>query len=838
MNRKAVKRTKWNPLIILLAAVAAVIVFAPASFAAQGEHGAITDCKFIPADGEFHYYEDSADGGYYDVFSSVTGAPDTLKVTYADGMEVECDIRAGDTCTMPWGDEILVWLEDNQAVSPWDDPETTEWVYVHIEGNSGSKSAYSKALPIRAYPQESPVESAVYTQKDGVPAMVNGFSNYPGNVFLSEKARHRGDSITIKFEEAEAPIKYVLYKNGKWVSKDGRILPEQCLRFSCEEEPSPVEEVRKGPSAGNGFDYEAGRHTVKGSYIGAEMEYYFDVEEDPVESVSFPESPIAVCAPEDIAPVKGDPYTLYIAEMIENHKLLPEGTGLTVAFKDGTVRTFAYNQAKGGFFDADGEGVPYAEAFDVTMADPYTFKEGIRIQYGTHFGTVLEIDLRTGHKMNRVKAEEPTYFEEGNTEYCVCSECGRFFSDEKGETEIIENSWVIPKLEPEGWEQDGEAITYDASGDTKINDTGKGTVAAVTKIPKEAEDSMIAAISASADQNSTILLNAKVGEGADQVNSATVQIPANVVRAAEKAGASFGVDTILGKIELNNEAVSGVVSGNSSANANANAKNGLLRGSSSGVVELSITEDSRTKWDVKYTVGIVADGTKITEPGGETKITIAEPEGSVKDDIIESYYINEDGTEEGLQTVRLMGTVTATTSKMGSYRTTTRRNLTNAKITGIASSYTYTGKAQKPKFAVKFKDGTTVAGKYYSVSWSNNKAVGTAKITVKGKGAYCGSKAKSFYINPKKAGKPALKVGKNKITVTMKSSVSATGGKYYQVQYKPASSGSWKTAAKTSKRTVTIKSLKKGKKYKVRVRAYKGKRKGKYSSTVKSAAVK
>jgi hypothetical protein len=72
----------------------------------------------------------------------------------------------------------------------------------------------------------------------------------------------------------------------------------------------------------------------------------------------------------------------------------------------------------------------------------------------------------------------------------------------------------------------------------------------------------------------------------------------------------------------------------------------------------------------------------------------------------------------------------------------------------------------------------------------------------------------------------------------MKSAVSATGGKYYQVQYKPASSGKWKTAAKTSKRTVTIKSLKKGKKYKVRVRAYKGSRKGKYSSTAKSGAVK
>ena len=76
------------------------------------------------------------------------------------------------------------------------------------------------------------------------------------------------------------------------------------------------------------------------------------------------------------------------------------------------------------------------------------------------------------------------------------------------------------------------------------------------------------------------------------------------------------------------------------------------------------------------------------------------------------------------------------------------------------------------------------------------------------------------------------------IKVTMKSGVSATGGSKYQVQYKLSGAGKWKTAAKTSKRTVTIKKLKKGKKYKVRVRAYKGKRKGKYSSTAKSAAVK
>lgn len=656
MYRRAVKRTKWHPMIIMLAAVAAVIVCAPASFAAQGEHGAIDECEFIPADnGAFHYYEESADGGYYDVFSSVTGAPDTLKVTYEDGkVYPNCKVYDGD-CMTPLGDELRVWIEDNQGDSSWDEPKADKWVYVHVEEISGSKSAFQTVLMMRVTPQPSPVESAVYTQAKGIPVMVDGFSNYPGDVLLSEKARQRGDSIAIKFKKEAEPIEYFCTRDG-WIAEDGRMLPEQSLRFICEEEPAPVEELKKVRSAVNGFDYKAGRHTVKGSYIGAEMEYYFDVEADPVKSVEyqFPSSPIKLCVPEDYAVKKSDPYTFYVEEMIRNHKLFPEGSGLTVSFKDGTVRTFAYDQSKGGFFDGDKE-LPYAEAFGVALNNPDTFKKGVRIQYGKHFWTE-EIDLRTGHKINGVKAEEPTYFEEGNEEYFTCSECGRFFKDEKGETEVTRNSWVKPKLEPEGWEQDGDAITYDASEDTKINDTGKGTVAAVTKIPKEAEDGMIAQIQ-KADKDTTILLNAKVSEGADQVNSATVQIPANVVRAAEKAGASFGVDTILGKIELNNEAVGGVVSGNSST------KNGLLRGSGSGVVELSITEDSRTKWNVKTTIGIAVDGTKITEPGGETKITVAEPAGTVKDDITESYYINSDGTEEKLQTVRAMGMVTTVTKK-------------------------------------------------------------------------------------------------------------------------------------------------------------------------------
>ncbi len=50
-----------------------------------------------------------------------------------------------------------------------------------------------------------------------------------------------------------------------------------------------------------------------------------------------------------------------------------------------------------------------------------------------------------GHKLTAHPATEATVSADGNTAYWSCSRCGKFFSDENGENEIAENSWVIPK---------------------------------------------------------------------------------------------------------------------------------------------------------------------------------------------------------------------------------------------------------------------------------------------------------------------------------------------------------------------------------------------------------
>ena len=48
------------------------------------------------------------------------------------------------------------------------------------------------------------------------------------------------------------------------------------------------------------------------------------------------------------------------------------------------------------------------------------------------------------HSLAITQAKEATCEESGNTAYYTCSGCGKFFSDAEGNTEIEENSWVIP----------------------------------------------------------------------------------------------------------------------------------------------------------------------------------------------------------------------------------------------------------------------------------------------------------------------------------------------------------------------------------------------------------
>ena len=139
-----------------------------------------------------------------------------------------------------------------------------------------------------------------------------------------------------------------------------------------------------------------------------------------------------------------------------------------------------------------------------------------------------------------------------------------------------------------------------------------------------------------------------------------------------------------------------------------------------------------------------------------------------------------------------------------------------------ATSYTYSGGYKKPTVTVKDSKGKTLKnGTDYTVSYKNNKNVGTATATVTFKGKYSGSKKLSFTIKPKDTSLSKLTVGKKRLTVSWKKNSSVSG---YQIQYSTSNRfSSPKTVTVKSYKTtsLTLKNLKSKKAYYVRIRTYK-----------------
>ena len=149
--------------------------------------------------------------------------------------------------------------------------------------------------------------------------------------------------------------------------------------------------------------------------------------------------------------------------------------------------------------------------------------------------------------------------------------------------------------------------------------------------------------------------------------------------------------------------------------------------------------------------------------------------------------------------------------------------LDEAKIVDISSykatikkkTYTYTGNYIYPKPTV-----SGLAESECDIYYIDNKKVGTAAVEIKGKGRYYKGKIRiPFKIVPKKAAISKVKAGKRKLNVKAKVKVSKTGGAKYEVRYRAKGSSKWKKVT-GSKQTITIRKLKKGKRYQVKIRAF------------------
>ena len=140
----------------------------------------------------------------------------------------------------------------------------------------------------------------------------------------------------------------------------------------------------------------------------------------------------------------------------------------------------------------------------------------------------------------------------------------------------------------------------------------------------------------------------------------------------------------------------------------------------------------------------------------------------------------------------------------------------NATVKGLGSKR-YTGKAIKPSITVKLAGATLKKDTDYTVKYTNNTKVGTAKVTIKGKGKYKGTLEKTFKINPKPTELKKVTAGKKSFKAYWKKQDVKT----YQLQYstyKSFKNGKKITVKATAK---TVKDLKSNKKYYVRVRTYK-----------------
>lgn len=150
-------------------------------------------------------------------------------------------------------------------------------------------------------------------------------------------------------------------------------------------------------------------------------------------------------------------------------------------------------------------------------------------------------------------------------------------------------------------------------------------------------------------------------------------------------------------------------------------------------------------------------------------------------------------------------------------------SILNANVSGIKKTYAYKGKAWEPKVTVKLDGKTLKKGTDYRVSYENNIKAGEATLKIKGVRKYKGTITKTFKIVPAKVAKLKARALKAKtIRVSWKKDKQADG---YQIQYAGnAKFTKGKKSVPVAKRSAASKKIAKlarGKRYFVRIRAYK-----------------
>lgn len=243
------------------------------------------------------------------------------------------------------------------------------------------------------------------------------------------------------------------------------------------------------------------------------------------------------------------------------------------------------------------------------------------------------------------------------------------------------------------------------------------------------------------------------------------------------------------------------------------------KGSYSGIITKTFTITAK---DIsKFTATLSA--ISYTYTGTQRKPTVTLKDGTTALKSGTDYtvtYSNNINKATAKVTITGKGNYTGTINKTFTIKA---KALSKTTLSGVSASYKYTGKNITP--TVTLKDGTKklVKNTDYTVTYKNNKAVGTATITIKGKGNYSGTVTKTFKIIPKNVTVKSVTSPKTKqLKVTWTADKTITG---YQIQYSTSSTfksgNKTKTITKNTTTSATLTGLTKGKTYYVRIRAYK-----------------
>ena len=226
----------------------------------------------------------------------------------------------------------------------------------------------------------------------------------------------------------------------------------------------------------------------------------------------------------------------------------------------------------------------------------------------------------------------------------------------------------------------------------------------------------------------------------------------------------------------------------------------------------ALSRISISKASVTLSTSTYAYDGKAKKPGVTVKLNGKTLKNST--DYTVSYSNN---TKVGTATVKITGKGNYTGSVSKTFKI--KNNFKKATVSGI-SNKSYTGKNITQSITVKYNGKALKKGTDYTVSYSNNKNIGTATVKITGKGSYTGTVTKTFKINPAKQEIQKLTAKSKAFFVDWAQKGSATG---YEIQY--ATNSKFTSAKKvtiTNNKTdkTTVSKLSGKKKYYVRVRSY------------------